>query len=96
MFNNPGFEAETYQFSPYKEWNCQGELNDHRAGIMKRTMEYKKRGNFGGICTNRVAEWAGPGQYVGNERISSSESKGSGLVLKQVLIVSSIIRSAFI
>ena len=67
ILTNPSFEDPLIN-DPVKGWSCQGETDDPRGGVIARyTQEYPKQGEYSGICLARLSEWAGPGQYVGEQ-----------------------------
>ncbi|KAK3731070.1 hypothetical protein QZH41_019227, partial [Actinostola sp. cb2023] len=63
---NPGFE-QPLQSSPLAGWSCQGETDDPRGGALSQYEKEHREGKYSGICYARLAEWAGPGQYIGRK-----------------------------
>lgn len=46
-------------------WSCQGQTDDPRGGALSKYSLDHREGQYSGICYARLAEWAGPGQYIG-------------------------------
>ncbi|XP_001626084.3 endo-1,4-beta-xylanase 3 isoform X2 [Nematostella vectensis] len=64
LLSNPRFESPLTRDSR-TGWSCQGETDDPRGGTLSQySFHHHGYGNFSGICFDRVAEWAGPGQYI--------------------------------
>ena len=64
VLKNPSFE-EPLESDPIQGWSCQGETNDPRGGLISRYIKDTHSGIFSGICSKRLAQWSGPGQYIG-------------------------------
>jgi len=64
---NPGFEQPLVT-SPLLGWSCQGQTDDPRGGALSLYSLDHREGEHSGICYARLAEWAGPGQYIGKNQ----------------------------
>lgn len=65
ILRNPSFE-DTLVLNSLSGWICQGESNEPKSGIVSQySSDHHGEGQFSGRCSERVANWAGPGQYIG-------------------------------
>ena len=65
ILQNPSFEQSIIQNS-LTGWLCQGDSNDPKSGLITQcSSDHHGEGLYSGRCSNRVANWSGPGQYIG-------------------------------
>ncbi len=65
ILRNPSFEQTILQNS-LTGWLCQGDSNDPKSGLITQdSTDHHGEGLYSGRCSNRVADWVGPGQYIG-------------------------------
>jgi hypothetical protein len=65
ILRNPSFEQSIIQDS-LTGWLCQGDSNEPKSGLMTQSSsDHHGEGFYSGRCSSRVANWSGPGQYIG-------------------------------